>query len=115
MFAFLIHPAMFLFLVFLTITSGIGVYVVGMQHDHQTQKYAQIENDIQTTAARIAILKAEWAYLSRPDRIEQLAERLLELKPLGAHQIITDADLEQITQSGSGSALANFTLDGGGQ
>ena len=115
MFAFLIHPAMFLSLVLLTIVSGISVYGVGMQHDHQTQKHAQLKNDIQATSARIAILKAEWAYLSRPDRVQQLAERLLELQPLSANQIITDTDLEQINQSGSGSALANFTLDGGGQ
>ena len=114
MFKLLTHPATFLSLVLLTIISGISVYGVGMQHDHQTQKHAQIEGNIIATTARIAILKAEWAYLSRPDRVQQLAERLLELKPLSANQIITDADLEQRNQSG-GSALANFTLDGGGQ
>ena len=38
---------------------------------------------------QIHVLEAEWSYLNRPSRLEELAERYLTLKPLGPHQLTT--------------------------
>lgn len=39
------------------------------------------------------VLRAEWAYLNRPKRLEALSRRYLELAPLAATQIIAIDDL----------------------
>jgi cell division protein FtsL len=36
---------------------------------------------------QIHVLEAEWSYLNRPSRLEELAERYLDLKPLAPHQL----------------------------
>ena len=36
---------------------------------------------------QIHVLEAEWSYLNRPSRLEELSERYLELKPLAPHQL----------------------------
>jgi cell division protein FtsL len=55
------------------------------------------------TAEAIKLLKAEWSSLTRPDRIQQLAEQNLGMKQLDADQIITatelPARLETLTQT----------------
>ncbi len=45
----------------------------------------RLHRDIADARARLAILKAEWAYLNRPDRLRELAEinfDRLELMPM---------------------------------
>ena len=49
----------------------------------------QLHRDIAAAQARVAVLKAEWAYLNRPDRLRDLAELnflTLELLPLAPEQ-----------------------------
>lgn len=38
---------------------------------------------------QIHVLEAEWSYLNRPSRLEELAERYLTLKPLAPQQLTT--------------------------
>ena len=48
-----------------------------------------LHRDISAARARVAVLKAEWAYLNRPDRLRDLAEMnfiSLELLPLAPEQ-----------------------------
>ncbi|MBY6004860.1 cell division protein FtsL [Salipiger bermudensis] len=49
----------------------------------------QLHRNIADARARLAILKAEWAYLNRPDRLRDLAEinfQRLELLPMRPDQ-----------------------------
>lgn len=42
---------------------------------------------------QIHVLEAEWSYLNRPSRLEELSERYLELKPMNPNQLTTIAAL----------------------
>lgn len=66
---------------------AIGVYIV---------KYAvqDVQRDVVTYRTQLAaekeslhLLNAEWAYLNRPERLRQLADRHLDLVPLESGQI----------------------------
>ncbi|SEO98910.1 hypothetical protein SAMN04490248_11868 [Salinihabitans flavidus] len=49
----------------------------------------RLQQEIGAARARLAVLRAEWAYLNRPDRLRSLAELnydTLQLLPLGASQ-----------------------------
>lgn len=64
------------------------------------------------------VLKAEWAYLNKPERLAALAERHLDLVPLAADQIIPldailrrAAEQRQIAEAGSGAAAPDDGAD----
>jgi len=62
----------------LTTLSVIGLAFWAYRENYATQeslsKTDKLYSDIRTAYARLAILKAEWAYLNRPDRLRDLAD-----------------------------------------
>jgi cell division protein FtsL len=42
---------------------------------------------------QIHVLDAEWSYLNRPARLEELADKYLDLKPMTTNQLTTVAEL----------------------
>ena len=57
---------------------------------------------------QIHVLEAEWSYLNRPSRLEELAERYLELKPLAPEQLTTLSALPKRPQSAEGNDPAQI-------
>ena len=55
-----------------------------------------VRRQMQAEFEAIRLLRAEWAYLSRPQRIEDLARKHLTLAPLKAEQIIGAGDLVKV-------------------
>jgi len=64
-------------------------YEVEDLQDHANDLRAQMEEDRRA----IKVLEAEWAYLSRPDRLQKLAQKFLVLQPTVARQVGDVADL----------------------
>ncbi len=62
----------------LTALSVIGLAFWAYQENYSTQraenKMERLQREIAQTRARLTILRAEWAYLNRPDRLMDLAE-----------------------------------------
>ena len=64
-------------------------YEVEDLQDHANGLRAQMDEDHRA----IKVLQAEWAYLSRPDRLQKLSQRFLILEPTVARQMGGVADL----------------------
>ena len=70
-------------------TLGTILYQVKTGIDIRQGKLASLESEISKTKREIAVLEAEWAYLSRPERIMELSDRLLGMRPIEKSRVLT--------------------------
>lgn len=73
--------------VILLVAAAGTVYRVKYEATAEAERIARLKLDIQRERESIADLRAQWARLNRPDRIQELAERHLSLRPLGVDQM----------------------------
>ena len=59
----------------------------------QERELANLKAAIASEHEAIRVLKAEWSYLSQPERLQTLAREHLPLTPTGASQIVLIASL----------------------
>lgn len=69
-----------------------------------------LRKDIETERDAVAVLRAEWSLLNRPERIERLAEKHLKLAPARPQQLVTldtvsDNDFERARIEAADEAL----------
>src|SRR4030081_2305740 len=62
------------------------VYRIKMESTSRTERVLRLNAEIREQRDAIAVLRAEWAKLDAPLRLQGLAERHLGLKPLSATQ-----------------------------
>jgi hypothetical protein len=62
------------------------VYRIKMESTSRTERVLRLNAEIREQRDAIAVLRAEWAKLDAPLRLQGLAERHLALKPLAAIQ-----------------------------
>ena len=62
------------------------VYRIKMESTDRTERVLRLQAEIREQRDAIAVLRAEWARLDAPLRLQGLAERHLPLKPLAATQ-----------------------------
>ena len=62
------------------------VYQIKMDSTGRTERVLKLRAEIRAQREAIAVLRAEWAKLDAPLRLQGLAERHLPLKPLNANQ-----------------------------
>jgi hypothetical protein len=74
---------------------GSAGYAYSVKYDtlYQAEQVAKLKSRIQTERDSIAVLKAEWQHLNRPDRLQAAVERHLDLQPLHVHQLARLSDL----------------------
>ena len=63
------------------------VYDIKYQSTLRAERVAKLRHDIQRERNAVASLRAEWARLGNPRRIQALAQRYLELKPFQTSQV----------------------------
>jgi cell division protein FtsL len=76
-----------LFVIIGLVAAAAYVYEIKFQATLDAERLAQMRGEIRRERDAIAALRAEWAKLVTPRRIEGLAQRHLPLKPIDAHQI----------------------------
>ena len=67
---------------------GTTLYQVKTSIDERQDLLNSLELSIANTKRDIAVLEAEWAYISRPDRVIALSSGLLEMAPIGQDRVL---------------------------
>ena len=73
--------------------SAIYAYRIKYQTIYYGEQITKLKNQNQRERDSIAVLRAEWAHLTRPTRIQSLADQHLDLKQLTVDQIVQVTDL----------------------
>ena len=71
------------------VLAAADVYKIKYESTLQAERVAKLRAELRREHDSIASLRAEWAKLDRPDRIQELANRHLGLKPLETRQFDT--------------------------
>jgi cell division protein FtsL len=72
---------------------GFALFHLKYQVQALEDQLAKLNRSIVHEQEQIHVLRAEWTYLDRPERIEQLAKKYLDLAPPKASQISTIAEI----------------------
>ncbi len=80
-------------LVLAVLCSGFALYSLEHRTRGVEREISQLSRNIGDTREAIKLLNAEWSSLTRPERIEKLAEQNLMLEPTAAQQFVSVEDL----------------------
>lgn len=74
---------------------GLAFWLYSLEYRSRAaeQRIATLSGEIREEREMISLLKAEWAHLTRPQRIEALALKHLDLEQLKARQAIAPQDI----------------------
>jgi cell division protein FtsL len=82
---------------FTLVVATLGVAFVLYSHEHATRQserdLAREKAAIVDQAEAIKLLKAEWSSLTRPERIQSLAQTRLGMVPMTPDQYVTENEL----------------------
>ena len=67
---------------------GTTLYQVKTGIDERQAELRRLQANIVTTQRDISVLEAEWAFLSRPDRVMNLSTSLLDMKPISRDRVL---------------------------
>jgi cell division protein FtsL len=68
------------------VAAAVALYQVKYQSTAHVQRIAKLRSEIRTERERISWLRAEWGRLGAPERIQDLAQRHLGMKPVALAQ-----------------------------
>jgi|GEM_PF-539952 len=90
----------FLF-IFITAGVGLGLFHLKYQVMNLEQEHHRIRKTIRETDEAIHVLRAEWAHLNDPKRLQSLCEKYLTVSPIQGSQLVS---LQQATGGEAGGA-----------
>ena len=67
--------------------AAVAAFVIKYEVRSLEDELARLENELVDRREAIHVLRAEWSYLNRPDRLTELAERHLDLVPMAPAQM----------------------------
>ncbi len=92
--------------------SAVYAYTIKYQTSYRAEQIAKTRIEIKAEQDAIAVLRADWAYMTRPERLQPLADQYLpDMKPLQVTQLVSPQALPQKTRSDSiGAKLSEIGL-----
>ena len=69
---------------------GSALYAYSIKYETMlaAEELQKLHKKAQKESGEIAVLKAEWQHLNRPERLQALADKHLDLQPLAISQIV---------------------------
>lgn len=67
--------------------AAFGLYLVKYTVQDVQRDVTTLQADLNQERESLHLLNAEWAYLNRPERLRELADKHLDLAPLDSRQI----------------------------
>ncbi len=94
------------------IGSAVYAYSIKYQTSFRAEQIAKTKLEIKAERDAIAVLRADWAYMTRPERLQPLADKYLpEYGPLQVTQLVSLQSLPQKTRTDSiGAKLSEIGL-----
>lgn len=77
------------------IASAVYVYSVKYKTIYASEQIVMTRHQIARERDAINMLRAEFAHLTRPDRLQALADKQLDMQPLALNQIVKAEDLPE--------------------
>jgi cell division protein FtsL len=77
------------------VASAVYVYSVKYQTIYASEQIVKTRHLIAKERDAINVLHAEYAFLTRPDRLQALADKQLDMQALALHQIVRADDLPE--------------------
>ena len=75
----------------------VGLLMLIYQQKHETRQLesraGELSREIAGQTRALAVLRAEWTYLTRPERLERIAREQLGLKPVAAEQVVPFSEI----------------------
>jgi cell division protein FtsL len=75
------------------VSSAVYAYTIKYETTLAAEHLQKLKTQTQRERDAIAVLKAEWQYLNRPDRLQVLADRHLDLQPFSVTQVVRVSDI----------------------
>lgn len=80
-------------LVILVLASATALYSLEFKTRGLEREIARTRQEISDTSESIKLLNAEWSSLTRPERIQRMAEKELNMQVMKAQQVVRVEDL----------------------
>lgn len=77
----------------LAILSGAALFWVSQQVQQGEREQRKLQHAVTEEREAIRVLDAEWDYLNRPDRLEELAEEYLKMEPIKADSLVQNVNM----------------------
>jgi cell division protein FtsL len=77
------------------VASAVYVYSIKYKTILWSEKIVETRHAIENEQDAINVLRAEYAFLTRPERLQTLADKDLGMQPLALSQIVKPADLPE--------------------
>lgn len=87
---------------------AFGLYRLSYEVQRMEDELLELNRALAQERETIGVLQAEWSYLSRPEYLQDKAERLLDMKPATAKRIVRIEDLPWRQERG-GAPVAQQT------
>jgi len=84
--------------------SAIYAYSIKYETIFHAETIVKLKHEIKSEQDQIGMLRAEWAHLIRPERIQALADKFLDLQSLALNQIVKPDTLPAKAQRGDAIA-----------
>jgi cell division protein FtsL len=77
------------------VSSALYAYTIKYETTLEAEQLQKLKAKTQRERDAIAVLKAEWSYLNRPDRLQALADSHLDLRPFAISHVVRPSDIPE--------------------